>query len=148
MMLYKQMNNQQRIEKFIFAKNLATPIALRQMAENRTHSEYIDILIKLSGYDEPLDCELDEPDTTIMGSYDTHTTMDEQIKYLQDEIIRRGHETQQSLNRFKSEQKNKRMYRNLMEELARYFDKQVALGLPIEKLEMKRSTYMGSQLLY
>jgi hypothetical protein len=141
------MNNRQRIEKFIFDKNLATPLVLRQMAENRTHDEYIDILIKLSGYDEPLDCESCEPDTTIMGSYDTHTTMDEQIKYLQDEIIRRGHETQQTLSRFKSEQKNKRVYRNLMEELARYFDKQVALGLPIEKLEMKQSAYIGHVIL-
>jgi hypothetical protein len=138
------MNKQQTLETYIMNNKLADYTQLRIVGENKTHEQYIQALIRLADYTEELDDESgiqDEPDTTIMGSYPVTKTSDERVEYLRTEFIKRGHETEESLRRFDKHQKHIRLNRELMEELARYFDQQTALGLPIREQSLIQGTY-------
>jgi hypothetical protein len=140
------MNNQQRLETFIMTKNLADYKKLRVIASVKTHEQYIKALIQIADYTGELDEQTgiqEEPDTTIMGSYPAT----DQINYLHTEFIKRGYETEESLKRFDKHMKTPKLYRELMEELARYFDRQVALGLPVREQSPIQGTYDNHILL-
>lgn len=138
------MNNQQTLETYIMKNNLASYTHLRIVRDNMTHEQYIQALIRIADYTEELDDETgikEELDTTIMGSYPVTKTSDERVEYLRTEFIKRGHETEESLQRFDKHRKQPRLYRELMEELARYFDQRIALGLPIREQSLIQGTY-------
>lgn len=140
------MNNQQRLETLIMENKIADYTQLRIVASGKTHEQYIKALIQIADYTGELDEKygiLEEPDTTIMGSYPAT----EQINYLHTEFIKRGYETEESLKRFDKERAKPKLYRELMEELARYFDRQVALGLPIREQSLIQGTYDNHILL-
>jgi hypothetical protein len=140
------MNTQQRLETLIMENKIADYTRLRIVASGKTHEQYINALIQIADYTGELDEKYgiqEEPDTTIMGSYPAT----EQINYLHAEFIRRGHETEESLKRFDKERTKPKLYRELMEELARYFDRRVALGLPVREQSLIQGTYENHILL-
>lgn len=140
------MNNQQRLETLIMENKIADHTRLRIVASGKTHEQYINALIQIADYTGELDEKYgiqEEPDTTIMGSYPAT----EQINYLHAEFIQRGYETEESLKRFDKERTKPKLYRELMEELARYFDRQVALGLSVREQSLIQGTYENHILL-
>lgn len=88
-----------------------------------------------------------ENETGIMDKIDTNTSIEDRIRILSSEMISRGLETEESLKRISSYEKKRNIYRCLLEEMARYYDRQTALGLPIGKLELKTGAYLGHIIL-
>ena len=80
--------------------------------------------------------------TPIMDKINTSTPIEDRIQILSGEMIKRGLETEESFKRLRSYEKKRSEYRCLMEELARYYDRQTALGLPIEQPVLKTGVYM------
>jgi len=85
--------------------------------------------------------------TPIMDKINTSTTIEDRIQILSGEMIKRGLETEESFKRLRSYEKKRSEYRCLMEELARYYDRQTALGLPIEQPVLKTGVYMQHVIL-
>jgi hypothetical protein len=85
--------------------------------------------------------------TPIMDKINTSTSIEDRIQILSGEMIKRGLETEESFKRLRSYEKKRSEYRCLMEELARYYDRQTALGLPIEKPVLKTGIYMQHVIL-
>jgi hypothetical protein len=83
----------------------------------------------------------------LMDKINTSTTIEDRIRILSTEMIRRGLETEESFKRLRSYEKKRNEYRCLMEELARYYDRQTALGLPIERPVLKTGVYMQHVIL-
>ena len=83
----------------------------------------------------------------LMDKIHTSTTIEDCIRILSTEMIRRGLETEESFKRLRSYEKKRNEYRCLMEELARYYDRQTALGLPIERPVLKTGVYMQHVIL-
>lgn len=83
----------------------------------------------------------------LMDKINTSTTIEDRIRILSTEMIRRGLETEESFKRLRSYEKKRNEYRCLMEELARYYDRQTALGLPIEQPVLKTGVYMQHVIL-
>lgn len=83
----------------------------------------------------------------LMDTINTSTTIEDRIRILSGEMIRRGLETEESFKRLRSYEKKRNEYRCLMEELARYYDRQTALGLPIEQPVLKTGVYMHHVIL-
>jgi hypothetical protein len=82
-----------------------------------------------------------------MDKINTSTTIEDRIQILSGEMIKRGLETEESFKRLRSYEKKRSEYRCLMEELARYYDRQTALGLPIEQPVLKTGVYMQHVIL-
>lgn len=78
----------------------------------------------------------------LMDKINTSTPIEDRIQILSGEMIKRGLETEESFKRLRSYEKKRSEYRCLMEELARYYDRQTALGLPIEQPVLKTGVYM------
>ena len=85
--------------------------------------------------------------TPIMDKINTSTPIEDRIRILSGEMIRRGLETEESFKRLRSYEKKRNEYRCLMEELARYYDRQTALGLPIDRPVLKTGVYMQHVIL-
>jgi len=85
--------------------------------------------------------------TPIMDTINTSTPIEDRIRILSDEMIIRGLETEESFKRLRSYENKRNTYRCLMEELARYYDRQTALGLPIERPVLKTGIYMQHIML-
>ena len=85
--------------------------------------------------------------TPIMDTIHINSSIEDRIRILSTEMIRRGLETEESFKRLRSYEKQRNDYRCLMEELARYYDRQTALGLPIEQLVLKTGVYMQHIML-
>ena len=85
--------------------------------------------------------------TPIMDTINTSTPIEDRIRILSDEMIIRGLETEESFKRLRSYENKRNIYRCLMEELARYYDRQTALGLPIERPVLKTGIYMQHVIL-
>lgn len=85
--------------------------------------------------------------TPIMETIHINSSIEDRIRILSNEMIRRGLETEESFKRLRSYEKKRNDYRCLMEELARYYDRQTALGLPIEQLVLKTGVYMQHIIL-
>ena len=85
--------------------------------------------------------------TPIMDTIHINSSIEDRIRILSTEMIRRGLETEESFKRLRSYEKKRNEYRCLMEELARYYDRQTALGLPIEQLVLKTGVYMQHIIL-
>jgi hypothetical protein len=85
--------------------------------------------------------------TPIMDKIHTSTSIEDRIQILSGEMIKRGLETEESFKRLRSYEKKRSEYRCLMEELARYYDRQTALGLPIEQPVLKTGIYMQHVIL-
>lgn len=85
--------------------------------------------------------------TPIMDTIHINSSIEDRIRILSTEMIRRGLETEESFKRLRSYEKQRNDYRCLMEELARYYDRQTALGLPIEQLVLKTGVYMQHIIL-
>jgi hypothetical protein len=85
--------------------------------------------------------------TPIMDKINTSTSIEDRIQILSGEMIKRGLETEESFKRLRSYEKKRSEYRCLMEELARYYDRQTALGLPIEQPVLKTGIYMQHVIL-
>jgi hypothetical protein len=85
--------------------------------------------------------------TPIMDKIHTSTSIEDRIQILSGEMIKRGLETEESFKRLRSYEKKRSEYRCLMEELARYYDRQTALGLPIEQPVLKTGVYMQHVIL-
>jgi len=83
----------------------------------------------------------------LMDKINTSTTIEDRIQILSGEMIKRGLETEESFKRLRSYEKKRNEYRCLMEELARYYDRQTALGLPIEQPVLKTGVYMQHVIL-
>ena len=83
----------------------------------------------------------------IMDTIHINSSIEDRIRILSTEMIRRGLETEESFKRLRSYEKQRNEYRCLMEELARYYDRQTALGLPIEQLVLKTGVYMQHIML-
>jgi hypothetical protein len=83
----------------------------------------------------------------LMDKINTSTPIEDRIRILSTEMIRRGLETEESFKRLRSYEKKRNEYRCLMEELARYYDRQTALGLPIERPVLKTGIYMQHVIL-
>jgi hypothetical protein len=83
----------------------------------------------------------------IMDKIAINTSIEDRIRILSSEMISRGLETDESLKRISFYEKKRNIYRCLLEEMARYYDRQTALGLPISKLELKTGVYMGYIIL-
>ena len=83
----------------------------------------------------------------LMDKIHTSTPIEDRIRILSTEMIRRGLETEESFKRLRSYEKKRNEYRCLMEELARYYDRQTALGLPIERPVLKTGVYMQHVIL-
>lgn len=83
----------------------------------------------------------------LMDKINTSTPIEDRIRILSTEMIRRGLETEESFKRLRSYEKKRNEYRCLMEELARYYDRQTALGLPIERPVLKTGVYMQHVIL-
>ena len=83
----------------------------------------------------------------LMDTINTSTTIEDRIRILSTEMIRRGLETEESFKRLRSYETKRNEYRCLMEELARYYDRQTALGLPIEQPVLKTGIYMHHVIL-
>ena len=79
--------------------------------------------------------------TPIMDTIRINSSIEDRIRILRAEMIIRGLETEESLKRLRSYEKKRNDYRCLMEELARYYDRQTALGLPIEQPVLKTGVY-------
>ena len=85
--------------------------------------------------------------TPIMDTIHINSSIEDRIRILSTEMIRRELETEDSLKRLRSYEKQRNEYRCLMEELARYYDRQTALGLPIERPVLKTGIYMQHIML-
>ena len=85
--------------------------------------------------------------TPIMDMIHINSSIEDRIRILSGEMIRRGLETEESFKRLRSYETKRNEYRCLMEELARYYDRQTALGLPIEQLVLKTGIYMHHVIL-
>lgn len=85
--------------------------------------------------------------TPIMDTIHINSSIEDRIRILSAEMIQRGLETEESLKRLRSYEKKRNDYRCLMEELARYYDRQTALGLPIERPVLKTGIYMQHIML-
>jgi hypothetical protein len=83
----------------------------------------------------------------LMDKIHTSTPIEDRIQILSGEMIKRGLETEESFKRLRSYEKKRSEYRCLMEELARYYDRQTALGLPIEQPVLKTGVYMQHVIL-
>jgi len=83
----------------------------------------------------------------LMDTIRINSSIEDRIRILSGEMIRRGLETEESFKRLRSYEKQRNDYRCLMEELARYYDRQTALGLPIEHLVLKTGVYMQHVIL-
>jgi len=83
----------------------------------------------------------------LMDKIHTSTSIEDRIQILSGEMIKRGLETEESFKRLRSYEKKRSEYRCLMEELARYYDRQTALGLPIEQPVLKTGVYMQHVIL-
>ena len=83
----------------------------------------------------------------IMDTINTSTPIEDRIRILSDEMIMRGLETEESFKRLRSYEKKRGTYRCLIEELARYYDRQTVLGLPIERPVLKTGIYMQHVIL-
>jgi hypothetical protein len=83
----------------------------------------------------------------LMDTIHINSSIEDRIRILSTEMIRRGLETEESFKRLRSYEKQRNEYRCLMEELARYYDRQTALGLPIEQLVLKTGVYMQHIIL-
>ena len=83
----------------------------------------------------------------LMDTIHINSSIEDRIRILSGEMIRRGLETEESFKRLRSYEKKRNEYRCLMEELARYYDRQTALGLPIEQLVLKTGVYMQHIIL-
>ena len=78
----------------------------------------------------------------LMDTIHINSSIEDRIRILRTEMIRRGLETEESLKRLRSYEKRQNDYRCLMEELARYYDRQTAMGLPIEEQVLKNGAYL------
>ena len=78
----------------------------------------------------------------LMDTIHIKSSIEDRIRILSTEMIRRGLETEESFKRLRSYEKRRNDYRCLMEELARYYDRQMALGLPIEEQVLKTGAYL------
>jgi hypothetical protein len=78
----------------------------------------------------------------LMDKINTSTSIEDRIQILSGEMIKRGLETEESFKRLRSYEKKRSEYRCLMEELARYYDRQTALCLPIDQPVLKTGVYM------
>jgi hypothetical protein len=85
--------------------------------------------------------------SAIMDTINTSTPIEDRIRILSDEMIMRGLETEESFKRLRSYEKKRGTYRCLIEELARYYDRQTVLGLPIERPVLKTGIYMQHVIL-
>ena len=83
----------------------------------------------------------------LMDTIHINSSIEDRIRILSAEMIQRGLETEESLKRLRSYEKKRNDYRCLMEELARYYDRQTALGLPIERPVLKTGIYMQHIML-
>ena len=83
----------------------------------------------------------------LMDMIHINSSIEDRIRILSTEMIRRGLETEESFKRLRSYETKRNEYRCLMEELARYYDRQTALGLPIEQLVLKTGVYMHHVIL-
>jgi hypothetical protein len=83
----------------------------------------------------------------IMDKIAINTSIEDRIRILSGEMIARGLETDESLKRISSYEKKRNIYRCLLEEMARYYDRQTALGLPIDKLVLKTGVYLEHIIL-
>jgi hypothetical protein len=83
----------------------------------------------------------------LMDTIHINSSIEDRIRILSTEMIRRGLETEESFKRLRSYEKKRNDYRCLVEELARYYDRQTALGLPIEQLVLKTGVYMQHIML-
>jgi hypothetical protein len=86
--------------------------------------------------------------TPIMDKIHINSSIEDRIRILRSEMIKRELETEDSLKRLRSYEKRRNEYRCLMEELARYYDRQTALDLPIERLVLKTGLYMQHIMLH
>lgn len=99
------------------------------------------------GYNSTVGAGANGGATPIMDKINTSTPIEDRIRILSTEMIRRGLETEESFKRLRSYEKKRNEYRCLMEELARYYDRQTALGLPIERPVLKTGVYMQHVIL-
>ena len=83
----------------------------------------------------------------LMDMIHINSSIEDRIRILSGEMIRRGLETEESFKRLRSYETKRNEYRCLMEELARYYDRQTVLGLPIEQLVLKTGIYMHHVIL-
>ena len=83
----------------------------------------------------------------LMDTIHINSSIEDRIRILSAEMIKRGLETEESLKRLRSYEKKRNDYRCLMEELARYYDRQTALDLPIERPVLKTGIYMQHIML-
>jgi hypothetical protein len=83
----------------------------------------------------------------LMDTINTSTSIEDRIRILSGEMIMRGLETEESFKRLSSYENKRNVYRCLMEELARYYDRQTVLGLPIERPVLKTGIYMQHVIL-
>lgn len=88
-----------------------------------------------------------EDTNCIMDKININTSIEDRIRILSSEMIKRGLETEESLKRISLYENKRDIYRSLLEELARYYDRQIALGLPIGKLVLKTGAYLGHIIL-
>lgn len=136
------------IENFLIESGSASKFSLICLAEDKSDDEYLNVLKDFYAYvtgekaeektkTTTANCIMDGLDGSIQGG----------IKYLKDEMIARGFETKHTLKRFDPNENTQYTYICILEELARYYDRQTALGLPIEKMILKTATYMRHIIL-
>ena len=134
------------IENFLIESGNASKFSLICLAEDKSDDEYLNVLKDFYAYVtgekaedkiKNYNCIMDGHDGSIQGG----------IKYLKDEMIARGFETKYTLKRFDTNESTPYTYVCILEELARYYDRQTTLGLPIEMMILKTATYMHHIIL-
>jgi hypothetical protein len=136
------------IEKFLIESGSASKFSLICLAEDKSDDEYLNVLKDFYAYvtgekaedktkTAMYNCIMDGHDGSVEGG----------IEYLRNEMIARGFETEYTLKRFDPNESTPYTYVCILEELARYYDRQTALGLPIDMMIPKISTYMQHIIL-
>ena len=136
------------IEKLLIESGNASKFSLICLAEDKSDDEYLNVLKDFYTYvtgENAEDKIKTEMDNCIMDGHDG--SVEGGIEYLRNEMIARGFETEYTLKRFDSNESTPYIYVCILEELARYYDRQTVLGLPIEKMILKTSTYMNHIIL-
>jgi hypothetical protein len=136
------------IEKFLIESGNASKFSLICLAEDKSDDEYLNVLKDFYAYvtGEKMEDKLKTTtDNYIMDGHDG--SVEGGIEYLRSEMIARGFETQETLKRFDSNESNPYTYVCILEELARYYDRQTALGLPIERQVLNTDGYMQHIIL-
>jgi hypothetical protein len=135
------------LENFLIESGNASKFSLICLAEAKSDDEYLNVLKDFYAYVTGEKAEDKTKTTTANCIMDGHDGSIQGTKYLKDEMIARGFETKYTLKRFDPNESTPYTYVCILEELARYYDRQTALGLPIDMMIPKTSTYMNHIIL-